>query len=252
VPDRRPAPQTVRLPPGSRSNQRSAAQLASHAPSPEPDRTAERTDALRQAISDIERRKRALIAELEAQPGGGDPGRNARRRPPIPAGHPAPVHRPGRRAPRQERRTRPARRPPGPARPARSGPARRSTAAALRLAGLPEHLQRSVRRLPAPGPLSPAPARGHHPGHHPRRQPEPHQRHRERDQAAGETEKKTETRSHVVSAPSRSAPSRSAPSSVISRDIGMTPDPRQGSGLFRLRGEREVAGVGPGGRPVGW
>src|SRR5262249_47799557 len=53
-----------------------AAQLASHAPSPEPDRTAERTRELRQEISDIERRKRALVAELEAQPAIGDPGAN--------------------------------------------------------------------------------------------------------------------------------------------------------------------------------
>jgi hypothetical protein len=49
-----------------------AAQLASHTPSPEADRTAERTDAPRRAISDIEQRRYALIAELEAQPGGGE------------------------------------------------------------------------------------------------------------------------------------------------------------------------------------
>jgi site-specific DNA recombinase len=51
-----------------------AAQLASRAPSPEPDRTAGRAGMLRQAISDIERRKHALIAELETQPCGGDSG----------------------------------------------------------------------------------------------------------------------------------------------------------------------------------
>jgi Recombinase len=52
-----------------------ATQLASHAaPAETPDRSAERARALRHAISDIERRKRALIAELEAQPVGGDPG----------------------------------------------------------------------------------------------------------------------------------------------------------------------------------
>jgi hypothetical protein len=37
--------------------------------------------------------------------------------------------------------------------------------------------------------------------------------------------------------------------SVISQDIGMTSNPRQGSGFFRLRG---VPGLGPGGRLRGW
>jgi site-specific DNA recombinase len=56
-----------------------AAQLASHAaPAETPDRAAERARMLRQAVSDIERRKRALIAELETEPaadnsGGTDP-----------------------------------------------------------------------------------------------------------------------------------------------------------------------------------
>jgi hypothetical protein len=36
---------------------------------------------------------------------------------------------------------------------------------------------------------------------------------------------------------------------VISRDIGMTPNPRQGPGFFCRRG---VRGGGPGGWPVGW
>jgi hypothetical protein len=64
-----------------------AAQLARHAPGPEPDRTAGRAGMLRQSISDIERRKRALIAELEAQPCGGDSGTTLT--PPASTGRPS-------------------------------------------------------------------------------------------------------------------------------------------------------------------
>jgi len=59
---------------GPRRRDLLAAQLASHA-ARQPDRNEnpERRKALQQAISDIERRKRALVTELESQPVTGDP-----------------------------------------------------------------------------------------------------------------------------------------------------------------------------------
>jgi site-specific DNA recombinase len=121
-----------------------AAQLASHAPSAEPDRTAGRADALRQAISDIERRKHALIAELEAQPGadsGGDDPDAARqyrqaiqrRFTELVAEHRAKTGELAQLAAHQDQPGRPD-----------PGLLAALPQLPLRLAGLPEHLQRSL------------------------------------------------------------------------------------------------------------
>jgi Recombinase len=194
-----------------------AAQLASRAPSPEPDRTAARADALRQAISDIERHKHALIAELEAQPAIGDPGgddpdaarqcRQAiqRRFTELVAEHRAKTGELAQLAAHQA-----ASDPPDP------GLLAALPQLPLRLGGLPEHLQRGLYDA------FQLQVRYHRPRHEvtirvtiradslnhingtvnairPQR----------------ETEKKTETGSHALSAPS-SAPSSSAPSSAPS------------------------------------
>ncbi len=182
-----------------------AAQLASHAPSPEPDRTAERAGMLRQAISDIERRKHALIAELEAQPCSGDSSgddpdaahkyRQAiqRRFTELVAEHRARIGELVQLAAHQDQ--------PGPPDPRLLATLPQLP---LRLAGLPEHLQRSLYDA------FQLQVRYHRPRH------EVTIRVTIRADSLnhingtvnairpqGESEKKTETRSHVVSAPSR-------------------------------------------------
>jgi hypothetical protein len=190
---------------GSARRELLAAQLASHTPSPEPDRTAERADALRQVISDIERRKHALIAELEAQPAGGDPGGNdpdaarqyrqaiQRRFTELVAEHRAKTGELALVAARQDQ--------PGSPDP---GLLAALPQLPLRLAGLPDHLQRSLYDA------FQLQVRYHRPRH------EVTIRVTIRADSLnhingtvnairpqGEMEKKTETRSHVVSAPSR-------------------------------------------------
>jgi site-specific DNA recombinase len=123
-----------------------AAQLASHpAPAETPDHAAERARALRQAISDIERRKRPLIAELETQPaadnsGGNDPDAAREYRQAIQRGftelvaeHRAKTDELARVAAHQDQ--------PGSPDP---GLLAALPQLPLRLAGLPEHLQRGL------------------------------------------------------------------------------------------------------------
>jgi site-specific DNA recombinase len=158
-----------------------AAQIARHAPGPEPDRTAGRAGMLRQATSDIERRKHALIAELETQPCGGDscgddPDAARQHRQAIQrrftllvAEHRAKTGELAQLAAHQDQ--------PGPPDP---GLLAALPQLPLRLAGLPEPSSGACTTPSSSRSAITPPARGNHP----RRQPEPHQQHRERDQAA--------------------------------------------------------------------